>query len=92
MNLCVGRPTATHRATSNPEVFDIFRSPQQHLAFGTGNHICIGIHLARMETAVVMNALLDQLPNVRLAPDAGDVFVEGMVFRAPKALPVVWDV
>jgi hypothetical protein len=38
-----------------------------------------------------MNAVLDRLPGLRLAPDAGDVRVEGMVFRAPPRLPVVWD-
>ena len=62
------------------------------MAFAFGTHICLGIHLARMETDVVMNAILDTLPNLRLDPDAGEVYVEGMVFRAPKHLPVVWDV
>ncbi|MGH9024652.1 MAG: cytochrome P450 [Acidimicrobiia bacterium] len=74
------------------ERFDLFREPQQHMAFAFGPHMCLGMHLARMETTVALNAVLDRLPNVRLAPDAGDVYVSGVGFRAPRALPVVFDI
>ena len=48
------------------------------------------MHLARMETAVVLNALLDRLPGLRLDPAAPDPFITGMMFRAPPRLDVVW--
>jgi cytochrome P450 len=44
-----------------------------------------------METAVALNTLLDRLPGLRLDPDAEPVQIEGLIFRAPPRLPVVWD-
>ena len=52
--------------------------------------MCLGIHLARMETMVVMNAILDRLPDLRVDPDAEAPYITGMIFRAPPALPVVF--
>jgi cytochrome P450 len=74
-----------------PDRFDIFRDPQQHMAFAFGPHMCLGIHLARMETAVVLNAVLDRLPGLRLDPAADDVHITGMAFRSPASLPVLFD-
>jgi cytochrome P450 len=62
------------------------------VSFGFGNHVCLGSHLARMETAVALNAVLDRLPGLRLDPDADPVEIQGLHFRAPPRLPVVWDV
>jgi len=73
-----------------PEQFDLFREPKQHLSFAFGPHMCLGMHLARMETTTVVNAILD-LPNVRLDPAVDDVHVSGLAFRAPAALPVLFD-
>jgi cytochrome P450 len=73
------------------EEFDIFRSDKTHMAFAFGAHRCLGIHLANMETTVVVNAVLDRLPNLRLDPAAEDVHITGQVFRAPLGLPVVFD-
>jgi cytochrome P450 len=74
----------------NPEAFDIFRPPKQHLAFAWGPHMCLGLHLARMETRVLMTQLLDRLPGLRFHPDAEIPPITGAVFRAPNALPVTW--
>jgi len=73
-----------------PDDFDIHRDVHQHMAFAFGVHMCLGIHLARMETTVVMNAVLDRLPNLRLDPDADDVRISGLAFRAPNRLPVLF--
>ena len=54
----------------DPGEWDLDREPQQHMAFGTGPHQCLGMHLARMELEVGINAVLDRLPNLRLDPDA----------------------
>jgi cytochrome P450 len=72
------------------EEFDLFRPQTPHIAFASGVHMCLGIHLARMETTVAMNAVLDRLPELRLDPDAEPPYITGMVFRAPPALPVAW--
>jgi cytochrome P450 len=74
----------------HPERFDLFREPRPHLAFASGPHMCLGIHLARMETVEAINALLDRLPDLRLDPDADDVHITGGTFRAPRRLPVVF--
>lgn len=73
-----------------PERFDLFRESRPHVAFATGPHTCLGLHLARMETQVALNALFDRLPNLRLDPAAEDVHVTGLAFRAPSALPVLF--
>lgn len=75
----------------NPDVFDLFRTPKPHISFATGPHTCLGLHLARMETAVALNALFDRLPNLRLDPAAEDVHITGLTFRAPRELPVLFD-
>jgi cytochrome P450 len=75
----------------DPDEFDIHRDVQQHMAFAFGVHMCLGIHLARMETAVVLNTVLDRLPNLRLDPDrAADARISGLAFRAPTSLPVLF--
>jgi len=84
--------SANHDETvwENPEAFDIFRPQKQHLAFAWGPHMCLGLHLARMETRVLLTQLLDRLPNLRFDPDAEISPITGAIFRAPAALPVVW--
>ncbi len=75
----------------DPERFDIFRERRPHIGFAHGPHLCLGMHLARMETTVAVNTLLDRLPGLRLDPAAGDQFIAGSVFRAPPSLEVTWD-
>jgi cytochrome P450 len=52
-----------------PAEFDIFREPKQHLGFGFGMHVCLGLNLARLETETYLNRLLDRLPDWQLATD-----------------------
>ncbi len=87
----IGSANHDERYWDNAEEFDIFRPPRQHLAFAWGPHMCLGLHLARMETRVALTQILDRLPNLRFDPDADAPFITGAVFRAPNALPVVWD-
>ena len=75
----------------DPGEWDLDREPQQHMAFGTGPHQCLGMHLARMELEVGINAVLDRLPNLRLDPDAEAPAISGYAFRGPQSLPVLFD-
>jgi cytochrome P450 len=72
----------------DPDRFDPTRSNIAHLTFGGGPHLCLGMHLARMEAAVAINALLDRLPDLRLDPSAPAPHVVGVAFRSPATLPV----
>jgi cytochrome P450 len=54
------------RVFEDPEVFDITRKPNPHLAFGTGTHFCMGSHIARLEMRVTLEEFLRRFPNVRL--------------------------
>jgi cytochrome P450 len=75
----------------NPEVFDVDRPPQNHVAFGTGQHQCLGMHLARLELRVGLEAILDRLRNLRLDPARPAPVVEGFAFRGPAAVHVLFD-
>lgn len=74
-----------------PGDWDLDREPQAHMAFGTGPHQCLGMHLARMELGVGINAVLDRLPNLRLDPDAERPAISGYAFRGAPKLPVLFD-
>jgi cytochrome P450 len=71
-----------------PDTFDIFRADKQHMSFGDGAHTCLGMHLARLEMRVLLTAVLDRLPGLRLDPDADDPHIHGLLFRSPPNLPV----
>ena len=72
----------------DPDRFDPTRRNIAHLTFGGGPHLCLGMHLARMEATVAINALLDRLPDLRLDSSASPPHVVGVAFRSPAALPV----
>ncbi len=50
-----------------PDVFDIDRSNNHHLAFGVGEHFCIGTALARLETRVMFEGILERMHDLELA-------------------------
>ena len=75
----------------NPDEFDIFRTAKGNLGWGHGVHVCLGMHLARLEMRTAINLLLDRLPNLRMDPDGDDPHIRGQVFRSPTSLPVLFD-
>ena len=77
---------------ADPDAFDIFRTGQgQPIGWGHGVHVCLGMHLARLEMRTAINLLLDRLPNLRMDPDGDDPHIRGQVFRSPTSLPVLFD-
>lgn len=74
-------------AFPNPDTFDIFRHPNQHVAFGSGTHHCLGATLARVEGQEVFKALAERFPNMRAETD-DLAYQPSITFRSLKALPV----
>jgi cytochrome P450 len=91
VGLLLGAANRDERKHADPDQFDLFRESKQNVGFGFGIHVCLGMHLARMETRVALNTLFDRLPDLRLdaAPDQ-DLHIRGMAFRSPIALPVAF--
>jgi cytochrome P450 len=73
----------------DPDRFDITRQPNQHVAFGSGTHHCLGATLARVEGQEVFKALAERFPNLELTTDRLD-YQPSITFRSLKSLPVTW--
>ena len=72
----------------DPDRFDVRRpNAKLHAAFAGGPHVCIGMHLARLEAQAAVAGALDRLPGLELD---GDPSARGLVFRKPEALRVRW--
>jgi cytochrome P450 len=79
------------RQFPNPDVLDITREPNKHLAFGLGTHFCLGAPLARLEGQIALGTLLRRVPDVRLAVSPKMLrWRGGLVLRGLEALPVTF--
>ncbi|MEW6269939.1 MAG: cytochrome P450 [Thermodesulfobacteriota bacterium] len=88
--LAIGSANRDETRFADPDRFDMHRgNVAEHLAFGFGEHFCLGSNLARLEARIALNVLLDRLPNLRLAPGE-DCRIVGLAFRSPDRLPVVF--
>jgi cytochrome P450 len=73
----------------DPDRFEVRRdNAGRHVAFAGGPHVCIGMHLARLEAHTALRLALDRLPNLRLDTPTAP---RGLVFRKPPSLAVRWD-
>jgi cytochrome P450 len=72
---------------SDPDRFDIHRSPNPHLAFGHGIHFCLGAPLARLEGEIAVTRLAERLPQIRLC-GAEPEWHDSLILRGVKSLPV----
>ncbi|WP_285730659.1 cytochrome P450 [Nocardiopsis sp. ATB16-24] len=85
----VNRDPATF---TDPDTLDVDRGGPAHVAFGFGPHQCVGQMLARAELEEALPALLEALPNLRLAvPEEELSYRTGMLVVGVNSLPVVWD-
>jgi cytochrome P450 len=74
----------------DPDGYDPSRpNLRRHLAFAAGPHVCVGIHLARLEARSALSELLT-LPGLRLDPERPSE-VRGLVFRKPVTLHALWE-
>ena len=86
--LLLSYPSANRdpRVFERPDDFSIMRTPNNHLAFGNGPHMCIGQHLAKLDMRILFDALLPRLRSVELAGEPRLLqsnFISGL-----KSLPI----
>ncbi|WP_371500818.1 cytochrome P450 [Kitasatospora sp. NBC_00374] len=74
-----------------PERIDFDRAANPHLAFGAGRHFCPASALGRTHAEIALTALVQRLPELRLALPADQLaWRPGFIKRLPERLPVVW--
>ncbi len=90
--IALGLGAANHdpEKFDKPEVFDITRTPNEHLGFGSGIHFCLGAVLARMELTICLTTLLRRLPLLSFAPDKQAIPTKHstLVLKGFDSLPV----
>jgi len=87
--LCYRSGTRDEAAIASPDVFDIERKENKHIAFGFGPHVCLGQHLARMEMRLFWEELLPRLASVSVAGEVTGV--EGNFVTGPKSIPIRFE-
>ena len=87
--LLLGAANRDPAVFAQPQKLDLHRDPNPHLGFGFGLHACLGAALARLEAAVILPAVLERWPRLRLAgrPRWRPTFV----LRGLTSLPLRWD-
>jgi cytochrome P450 len=87
----LGSANRDERHFEDPDVLDLARDPNRHLAFGRGGvHHCLGAPLARMEGQIAMTALLRRFPGARLAMAPESLhWRRGLFLRGLEKLPLV---
>jgi len=75
-----------------PDSFDIHRAnASRHISFGKGIHYCLGANLAKVEAQLVLAALAERLPSLRLVAGQTPTYFPNITFRGPDALMLEWD-
>ena len=76
---------------AEPDNFDVGRSPNPHVAFGAGGpHLCLGMHVARIEVSAMLRELLVRIPD--LAPDGELVRLRSSFIAGIQSMPVRWSI
>lgn len=73
----------------NPDVFDVGRTPNRHMAFGGGGHFCLGNHLARLDMDVIFSTINARFSDIVLT-DTVVTYKRGLSVRGPEALRIGW--
>ncbi|WP_405164268.1 cytochrome P450 [Nocardia sp. NBC_01499] len=76
---------------AEPDTFDVHRSARHHIAFGYGVHQCLGQNLARLELEIILTALFERIPTLRLAVPVAELKLRpGTTIQGVNELPVTW--
>jgi cytochrome P450 len=94
IDMCMGSANRDQSRWTDANTFDIRRPRQAHIAFAGGIHMCLGMHLARLETRVMLNSLFDRVRDLAFVADDGtgvESRIVGLTFRSPNKLPVTFS-
>ncbi len=72
---------------ADPDRLDLGRRDNHHLAFGQGNHFCMGSQLAKLETEIAIGTLVRRFPNLTGDPKP-PAWRRSIVLRGPVSLPL----
>jgi cytochrome P450 len=88
--LVIGAANRDPARFEDPDRLDLGRADNRHLAFGFGQHFCLGASLARAEARATLGALLRRFPAFDGDPDAAEHKPTGLL-RGLRALPLALD-
>ena len=89
--VALGSANRDERQFATPDVLDITREPNKHLAFGQGAHYCLGSPLARMEAQIAIGTLIERLPALRLVRQPAELrWNKGLFVRGLAQLPLAF--
>ncbi|HFU7073212.1 TPA: cytochrome P450, partial [Bacillus cereus] len=75
----------------NPEVFDITRENNRHIAFGHGSHFCLGAPLARLEAKIAITTLFNRMPELQIKGNREEIKWQGnYLMRSLEELPLTF--
>jgi cytochrome P450 len=88
---CLASANADPVEFAEPQRLDLCRSPNRHVAFGTGIHYCLGARLASVETEIALQRLFTRFPKLELAVPRSRVrYAPRFGTRGLVALPLAW--
>ncbi len=85
----IGSANRDETVFDNSNELNLAREPNKHLSFGQGIHFCLGAPLARMESQIAINTLMERVPNLQLKIDPESLrWRSSMMLRGLQTLPV----
>jgi len=87
--IILGAANRDSREFPDPTAVRIDRSPNRHLAFGSGPHRCVGSHLARIELSIALEAIHRRIPDYRIDPNQ-PTLTHGTQVRGVLELPIIF--
>jgi cytochrome P450 len=86
MMLCYPSGNRDDEVFDDPHSFKVDRSPNKLISFGHGGHMCLGMHLARMEMMALYEELFSRVKSIELAGPA--THIKANFVGGPKSIPV----
>ncbi|MDQ8739034.1 cytochrome P450 [Paenibacillus sp. LHD-38] len=89
VNIWIGSANHDEDLFERPDIFDIHRSPIPHLAFGHGIHFCLGAQLARLESKIAIQTLLNRFPEFHLDRSHSLERIDSWLMFGIKQMPII---